>query len=130
EQSEKVLCREQKQRSSKPPVTKVKLGLGLEQHELSVIPEVDTPKSCSLSLADVLNSDKTDDGTGETSQISASGEFACVKHYSHALHEGTFPLGITNYDRKASNGSPRQTNPSGRLLQELLMLAAETSCDS
>lgn len=51
EQSEKVLWREQKWRSSKPPVTKVKLGLGLEQHELSVIPEVDTPKSCSLSLA-------------------------------------------------------------------------------
>lgn len=51
EQSEKVLCREQKWRSSKPPVTKVKLGLALEQHELSVIPEVDTPKNCSLSLA-------------------------------------------------------------------------------
>ncbi|NWI45208.1 CE295 protein, partial [Picathartes gymnocephalus] len=51
EQSEKVLCREQKLRSSKPPVTKVKLGLVLEQHELSVIPEVDTPKSCSLSFA-------------------------------------------------------------------------------
>ncbi|NXX37505.1 CE295 protein, partial [Nicator chloris] len=51
DQSEKVLCREQKCRSSKPPVTKVKLGLGLEQHELSVIPEVDTPKSCSISLA-------------------------------------------------------------------------------
>nr|XP_021400656.1 centrosomal protein of 295 kDa isoform X3 [Lonchura striata domestica] len=130
DQSEKVLCREQKQRSSKPPVTKVKLGLGLEQHELSVIPEVDTPKSCSLSLTDVLNLDKTDDGTGETSQSSASGEFACVKHHSYALHGGAFPLGMTNYDRKASNGSPRQTNPSGRLLQELLMMAAETSCDS
>ncbi|NXS20771.1 CE295 protein, partial [Mystacornis crossleyi] len=126
EQSENVLCREQKQRSSKPPVTKVKLVLGLEQHELSVIPEVDTPKSCSLSFAD-----KTDGGTGGTSPISASGEFACVmKHHSHALHEGTFPLGITNDEGKASSGSPRQTNPSGRLLQELLMMAAETSCDS
>ncbi|NXA87252.1 CE295 protein, partial [Melanocharis versteri] len=125
EQSEKVLCREQKLRSSKPPVTKVKLGLGLEQHELSVIPEVDTPKSCSLSFAD-----KTDDGTGESSPISTSGEFACVKRRSHALCEGTFPLGITNYEGKASNGSPRQTNPSGRLLQELLRMAAETSYDS
>ncbi|NWX57083.1 CE295 protein, partial [Promerops cafer] len=125
EQSEKVPCREQKWRSSKPPVTKVKLGLGLEQHELSVIPEVDTPKSCSLSLAD-----KTDDGTGETSLISTSGEFACVKCHSHAVHEGTFPLGITNYEGKASSGSPRQTSPSGRLLQELLMMAAETSYDS
>ncbi|NWT65328.1 CE295 protein, partial [Prunella himalayana] len=123
EQSEKVLSREQKWRSSKPPVTKVKLGLGLEQHELSVIPEVDTPKSCSLSLAD-----KTDGGTGETSQISTSGEFACVK--GHALHEGTFPLDVTNYEGKASNGSPRQGVPSGRLLKELLMMAAETSCDS
>ncbi|NWV75156.1 CE295 protein, partial [Dasyornis broadbenti] len=123
EQSEKVLCREQKLRSSKPPVTKVKLGLGLEQHELSVIPEIDTPKSWSLSFAD-----KT--GTGETSPISASGEFACVKRHSHALHEGTLPLGITNYEGKTSNGSPRQTNPSGRLLQELLTMAAETSYDS
>ncbi|NXQ23951.1 CE295 protein, partial [Alaudala cheleensis] len=125
EQSEKVLCREQKWRSSKPPVTKVKLGLGLEQHELSVIPEVDTPKSCSLSLAD-----KTDDGTGKSSLISTSGEVAPMKHHSHALHEATFSLGITSYEEKASNGSPRQTNPSGRLLQELLMMAAETSYDS
>ncbi|NXB68960.1 CE295 protein, partial [Struthidea cinerea] len=125
DRSEKVFCREQKQRSSKPPVTKVKLGLGLEQHELSVIPEIDTPKSCSLSFAD-----KTDGATGETSPISASGEFACVKHHSHALHEDTFPLGITNYEGKAPSGSPRQTNPSGRLLQELLMMAAETSYDS
>ncbi|NXD41991.1 CE295 protein, partial [Copsychus sechellarum] len=125
EQSEKVLCREQKWRSSKPPVTKVKLGLGLQQHELSIIPEVDTPKSCSLSLAD-----KTDDGTGETFPLSTSGEFVCVKRHSHALHEGTFPLGITNYEGKASNESPKQTNPSGRLLQELLMMSAETSYDS
>ncbi|NXY17858.1 CE295 protein, partial [Atrichornis clamosus] len=125
EQSKKILCREQKQRSSKPPVTKVKLGLGLEQHELSVIPEIDTPKSCSLSFAD-----KTDYGAGETSPISTTGEFACVKHSSHALHEGTLPLGMTNYEGKSSNGSPRQTKPSGRLLQELLMMAAETSYDS
>ncbi|XP_074672388.1 centrosomal protein of 295 kDa isoform X2 [Strix aluco] len=51
EQSEKALCREQKWRSSKPPVAKVKLGLDLEQHELSVIPEVDTPKSCNISFS-------------------------------------------------------------------------------
>ncbi|XP_068001814.1 centrosomal protein of 295 kDa isoform X2 [Melanerpes formicivorus] len=51
EQPERVLCGEQKWKSSKPPVTKVKLGLDLEQHELSVIPEVDTPKSHSISFA-------------------------------------------------------------------------------
>lgn len=50
EQSDRVLCREQKWKSSKPPVTKVKLGLDLEQHELSVIPEVDTSKSCNISF--------------------------------------------------------------------------------
>ncbi|NWV17909.1 CE295 protein, partial [Origma solitaria] len=125
EQSGKVLCREQKLRSSKPPVTKVKLGLGLEQHELSVIPEVDTPKSWSLSSAD-----KTGDGTAEASLISASGEFAFVKRHSHALHGGALSLGITSYEGETSSGSPRQTNPSGRLLQELLTMAAETSCDS
>ncbi|NXC86491.1 CE295 protein, partial [Cercotrichas coryphoeus] len=125
EQSEKVRCREQKWRSSKPPVTKVKLGLGLQQHELSIIPEVDTPKSCSLSLAD-----KTDDGTGETFPFSTSGEFVCVKRHNHVLREGTFPLGITNYGGRASNETPKQTNPSGRLLQELLMMSAETSYDS
>lgn len=53
-----------------------------------------------------------------------------MKRHSPALHEGTFPLGITNYEGKASNESPKQTNPSGRLLQELLMMAAETSYDS
>ncbi|NWX06284.1 CE295 protein, partial [Caloenas nicobarica] len=51
EQSENILWREQRWRSSKPPVTKVKLGLHLEQHELSVIPEVDTSKSCNISFA-------------------------------------------------------------------------------
>ncbi|XP_050190040.1 LOW QUALITY PROTEIN: centrosomal protein of 295 kDa [Myiozetetes cayanensis] len=125
EQSEKILCREQKWRSSKPPVTKVKLGLGLEQHELSIIPEIDTPKSCNLSFAD-----KADSGGGEPSPISTVGEFACLKCCSPTLCEGSLPSSITNYEEQTSNGSPRQTKPSGRLLQELLMMAAETSYDS
>ncbi|XP_027533230.1 centrosomal protein of 295 kDa isoform X2 [Neopelma chrysocephalum] len=125
EQSEKILCREQKWRSSKPPVTRVKLGLGLEQHELSIIPEIDTPKSCNLSFAD-----KADSVGGEPSPVSAIGEFAYVKCCSPSLCEGRLPLSITNYEEQSSNGSPRQTKPSGRLLQELLMMAAETSYDS
>ncbi|NXF32596.1 CE295 protein, partial [Nyctibius bracteatus] len=126
EQSEKVLCREQKWRTSKPPVTKVKLGLVLEQHELSVIPEVDTPKSCNISFED-----KTDHIDGESSPISTSGEFACVKRYSHGLHEeGRLPSSITNYKEQISNGSPRQSKQSSRLLQEVLMMTAENSCDS
>ncbi|NWI93728.1 CE295 protein, partial [Pitta sordida] len=123
EQSEKVPCREWKWRSSKPPVTKVKLRLGLEQHELSVIPEVDTPKSGSGSFAD-----KTDSGGGQPSPIATIGEFGCVKCYSHSLCEGRLP--VTNYEEQTSNGSPRQTKSSGGLLQELLMMGTETSCDS
>ncbi|XP_075347213.1 centrosomal protein of 295 kDa isoform X1 [Mycteria americana] len=126
EQSEKVLCREQKWRSSKPPVAKVKLGLDLEQHELSVIPEVDTPKSCNISFAD-----KTDSVGGESSPISTIGEFAYVKCYSHALHEeGRLPLSITNYKEQICNGSPRQSKQSSRLLQEVLLMTAENSYDS
>uniref|UniRef100_A0A6J0VHE5 Centrosomal protein of 295 kDa isoform X2 n=1 Tax=Pogona vitticeps TaxID=103695 RepID=A0A6J0VHE5_9SAUR len=41
--------REQKWKLSKPPLAKIKLGLDLEQHELSVIPELDTPRSGNLS---------------------------------------------------------------------------------
>ncbi|XP_010085627.1 PREDICTED: centrosomal protein KIAA1731 homolog, partial [Pterocles gutturalis] len=126
EVSEKVLCREQKLRSSKPPVTKVKLGLNLEQHELSVIPEVDTPKSCNISFAD-----KTDSAGGEFSPISTTGELAYRKRYSHALHEeGKSPLSITNCEEQTFNGSPRQSKQSSRLLQEVLMMTAENSYDS
>uniref|UniRef100_A0A8C4UG01 ALMS motif domain-containing protein n=1 Tax=Falco tinnunculus TaxID=100819 RepID=A0A8C4UG01_FALTI len=125
EQSEKVLCGEQKWRSSKPPVAKVKLGLDLEQHELSVIPEAETPKSCNLSFAD-----KTDSVGGESSSVLTVGEFAHVKHYSPAPHEeGTSPSSITNEERE-SNRSPPQSRQSSRLLNEVLMMTAENSCDS
>ncbi|KFP61096.1 Centrosomal protein KIAA1731, partial [Cariama cristata] len=126
EQSEKVLCREQKWRSSKPPVVKVKLGFDLEQHELSVIPEVDTPKSCNISFAD-----KTDSLGGESSSISTVGEFAYVKRYRHALpEEGRLPSSITNYKEQITNGSPRQGKQSSRLLQEVLKMTPENSYDS
>ncbi|KFP57701.1 Centrosomal protein KIAA1731, partial [Cathartes aura] len=126
ERSEKVQCREQKWRSSKPPVAKVKLGLDLEQHELSVIAEVDTPKSCNISFAD-----KTDSVGGESSPISTIGKFACVKRYSHGLHEeGKLPSSITNYEEQISNGSPTQSKQSSRLLQEVLMMTADNSYDS
>ncbi|KFQ19014.1 hypothetical protein N331_07179, partial [Merops nubicus] len=126
EQSERVLCREQKRKSAKPPVTKVKLGLDLEQHELSVIPEADTPKSCSISFAD-----RTASVGGESSPISHMGESAYGKHYSHALHgEGSLPLSTTNYKEPICHGSPRQRKQPSRLLQEVLMMTAENSNDS
>ncbi|XP_066845985.1 centrosomal protein of 295 kDa isoform X3 [Anser cygnoides] len=125
EQPEKVLHREQKWRSSKPPVTKVKLGLDLEQHELSVIPEVDTPRSCNISFAG-----KTDSVGGESSPTSTVGEFAYVKCYSPALRkDGRSPGSTTNYEEQISSESPRQRKQSG-LLQELLLMSAENSCGS
>ncbi|KFW08405.1 hypothetical protein N326_01938, partial [Eurypyga helias] len=122
EQSEKGLCGEQKWRFSKPPVTKVKLGLRLEQHELSVIPEVDTPKSCNISFTDSVG--------GESSPISSTGELAYGKHYSRVLREeGGLPSSTTNYEEQISN-SPRPSKQSSGLLQEVLMMTAENSYDS
>ncbi|XP_027591398.2 centrosomal protein of 295 kDa isoform X3 [Pipra filicauda] len=78
EKSEKILCREQKWRSSKPPVTRVKLGLGLEQHELSIIPEIDTPKSCNLSFA----AQSQDSQVSQDSPVLAAEVGEGVKTYS------------------------------------------------
>ncbi|NXD83095.1 CE295 protein, partial [Halcyon senegalensis] len=126
EHPERVVYREQKRKSSKPPVTKVKLGFDLQQHELSVIPEADTPKSCNIYFAD-----KTDSVSRESSPISTTGEFVYVKRYSHALREeGSLPSSITNRKEQISTGSPRQSKQSSRLLREVLMMTAENSPDS
>ncbi|NXG75722.1 CE295 protein, partial [Baryphthengus martii] len=126
EHPERVICREQKRRPSKPPVTKVKLGFGLVQHELSVIPEADTPKSCNISFAD-----RTDSFGQESSPISTTEEFAYVKRYSHALREeGRLPSSMMNSKEQISNGSPRQSKQSSRLLREVLLMTAENSSDS
>ncbi|NXL92440.1 CE295 protein, partial [Alectura lathami] len=125
EQPEKALHREQKWRSSKPPVTKVRLGLDLEQHELSVIPEADTPRSCNVSFAG-----KTDSLGGESSPVSTVGEFAYMKGYSDARHkEGRLPGSIASCEEQISSESPRQSKKSG-LLQEVLLMTAENSSDS
>ncbi|XP_015707768.2 centrosomal protein of 295 kDa isoform X1 [Coturnix japonica] len=124
-QLEKALHREQKLKISRPPVTKVKLGLGLEQHELSVIPEVDTPRSCNISFAG-----KTDSVGGEPSPISTAGESAYRKCCGDALHEeGMSPGSITSYGQQISVESLKQSKQPG-LLQELLLMSTENSYDS
>ncbi|KAM3837315.1 centrosomal protein of 295 kDa isoform 2-T2 [Vipera latastei] len=45
--------REEKQRLSKPPLVKVKPGLDLEQHELSAIQELDTPRSDRFTSTEI-----------------------------------------------------------------------------
>lgn len=82
-------------------------------------------------ITSVLNSDKTGSVGGESSPISTMGESAYVKRYSRAFHEeSSLPLSITNCKEQISNGSPRQNIQSSRLLQEVLMMTAENSCDS
>ncbi|NXX89434.1 CE295 protein, partial [Centropus bengalensis] len=127
EQSEKVPCREQKWRSSKPPVTKVKLGLDLEQHELSVIPEADTPRSSSISLA----GKKRDSVGGESSPAMTALQLGHEECYSHAVlrEEDWLPLSMTNYEEEISNRSAKRSKQSSGLLQEVLMMA-ESSYDS
>ncbi|XP_034865273.1 centrosomal protein of 295 kDa isoform X4 [Mirounga leonina] len=49
-QSGEHLDKELARRSSKPPVAKVKCGLDLNQHELSAIPEVESPASGRTSI--------------------------------------------------------------------------------
>lgn len=44
------MLKEPDKRASKPPVTKVKCGLDLNQHELSAIQEVESPKSGRTSV--------------------------------------------------------------------------------
>ncbi|KAL8191129.1 UNVERIFIED_CONTAM: hypothetical protein K2H54_068213, partial [Gekko kuhli] len=82
--------RELKWRPSKPPLAKVKLGLDLEQHELSAILELDTPRSSRLSGTGYRES-----LTRDTSSTSDSGELQCSNHSDESLHEEMDVLRIT-----------------------------------
>lgn len=54
-----------------------------------------------------------------------------MKRYSHALHEEhRLPSRLTNDEEQIPNGIPKQSKQSSRLLQELLMMTAENSCDA
>ncbi|XP_062983214.1 centrosomal protein of 295 kDa isoform X2 [Elgaria multicarinata webbii] len=82
--------REQKWRLSKPPLAKVKLGLDLEQHELSIIPELDTPRSGRLSTTGYRES-----FTGEVFLPSSVDKWQSSKSPNESLHEETDILRIT-----------------------------------
>ncbi|XP_029458181.1 centrosomal protein of 295 kDa isoform X2 [Rhinatrema bivittatum] len=66
DESQSVLGREQRWRPLKPPVTKTKQGLILEPHELSTIPEMDSPRSGRPSAVGSMNA-----VGGESSLLSA-----------------------------------------------------------
>ncbi|XP_034614866.1 centrosomal protein of 295 kDa [Trachemys scripta elegans] len=121
EQSQRILGREQRWRTSKPPLAKIKLGLDLEQHELSVIPELDTPRSGKVSFAD-----KTDSVSGEASLISSVEELVSGMCNSESVHEER-DLSIANCKEQGSSENPRCTNQLSSSWHERLMVDASSS---
>ncbi|XP_053164285.1 centrosomal protein of 295 kDa isoform X2 [Hemicordylus capensis] len=95
---QKVWGREQKWRPPKPPLAKVKLGLDLEQHELSAIPELDTPRSGRLSTPGHKES-----LTGDTFLSSNVVELQSSKYLNESLREETGILRIIADSRKQSS---------------------------
>nr|XP_028581892.1 centrosomal protein of 295 kDa isoform X3 [Podarcis muralis] len=82
--------REQTWRLSKPPLSKIKLGLDLEQHELSAIPELDTPRSGRLS-----STGYREPLTGDTCLASRAHKWQSSISLDEDLHEETDLLRIT-----------------------------------
>uniref|UniRef100_A0A7M4G0U9 Centrosomal protein 295 n=1 Tax=Crocodylus porosus TaxID=8502 RepID=A0A7M4G0U9_CROPO len=125
EQSQRIPIREQKCRTSKPPLAKIKLGLDLEQHELSVIPEVDTPRSWNVSLAG-----KPDSPGEETSFFGTEGELTSnvCSHESLNEERDLFRV-LASSKEQSSNDSLRQSEPSSSSWHELQMVDAESLCD-
>ncbi|XP_053871622.1 centrosomal protein of 295 kDa isoform X3 [Malaclemys terrapin pileata] len=121
EQSQRILGREQRWRTAKPPLAKIKLGLDLEQHELSVIPELDTPRSGKVSFAD-----KTDSVGGEASLISSVEELVSGMCNSESVHEER-DLSIANWKEQGSSENPRCTNQLSSSWHERLMVDASSS---
>ncbi|XP_039351003.1 centrosomal protein of 295 kDa isoform X3 [Mauremys reevesii] len=121
EQSQRILGREQRWRTSKPPLAKIKLGLDLEQHELSVIPELDTPRSDKVSFTD-----KTDSVGGEASLISSVEELVSGMCNSESVHEER-DLSIAKFKEQGSSENPRYTNQLSSSWHERLMVDASSS---
>ncbi|XP_073193227.1 centrosomal protein of 295 kDa isoform X5 [Lepidochelys kempii] len=121
EQSQRILGREQRWQTSKPPLAKIKLGLDLEQHELSVIPELDTPRSGKVSFTD-----KADSVGGEASLISSVEDLMSGMCNSESVHEER-DLSIGNCKVQDSNENPRYTNQLSSSWHERLVVDASSS---
>ncbi|KAJ6664917.1 hypothetical protein lerEdw1_005889 [Lerista edwardsae] len=114
---------EQKWRtSSKPPLTKVKLGLDLEQHELSVIPELDTPRSSRFSATGYRES-----LGGDTVLSSDVGELQSSKCPTDSLHEEQDSVGIAPDAKEQSSGESLMSRLSELWYDKLMMEAREAA---
>ncbi|XP_061484825.1 centrosomal protein of 295 kDa isoform X2 [Rhineura floridana] len=115
--------REQTWRLSKPPLSKVRLGLDLEQHELSIIPELDTPRSGRLSATGYRESLH-----GDVSLTSRADKPQSSRSPNEDLHEETDILRITADGKEESSGeSQEQFN---ELWCEKSLVEAGGLCDS
>ncbi|XP_077197568.1 centrosomal protein of 295 kDa isoform X2 [Paroedura picta] len=115
--------REPKWRPPKPPLAKVKLGLDLEQHELSAILELDTPRSSRISGTGYRES-----LAGDTLLTSPAGELQSGAQADGSLHEETDVLRITaDAEEQSSSGSLRSY--SSRSWHEKWVTDASSSCD-
>ncbi|XP_028581887.2 centrosomal protein of 295 kDa isoform X3 [Podarcis muralis] len=115
--------REQTWRLSKPPLSKIKLGLDLEQHELSVIPELDTPRSGRLS-----STGYREPLTGDTCLASRAHKWQSSISLDEDLHEETDLLRITaDGQEPSSDESEMQFN---ELWCEKSAMEAGGLCDS
>ncbi|XP_075775417.1 centrosomal protein of 295 kDa isoform X3 [Pelodiscus sinensis] len=121
EESQRILRREQRWQTSKPPPAKIKLGLDLEQHELSVIPELDTPTSGKISFTD-----KTDSVGEEASLISSAEELVSGVCNNESVHEER-DLPITNCKEQGSNDNPKYNTGLINSWHEGLMVDAGSS---
>ncbi|XP_067424365.1 centrosomal protein of 295 kDa isoform X2 [Emydura macquarii macquarii] len=115
--------REQRWRTSKPPLAKIKLGLDLEQHELSVIPELDTPRSGKVSFTD-----QTDSVGEEASLISSVEEPVSGICNSESVHEDR-DLSRASCKEQGSNENSRCSNQPLSSWHERLMMDAGSSQD-
>ncbi|XP_074840228.1 centrosomal protein of 295 kDa isoform X2 [Carettochelys insculpta] len=124
EQSQRILGREQRGRTSKPPLAKIKLGLDLEQHELSAIPEQDTPRSDNISFTD-----RSDSVGGEASLISSVEELVSGICNSESVHDRR-DLSIANCAEWGSSENLRCSNQLHSSWYEGLMVDAGSSHNS
>ncbi|XP_066478490.1 centrosomal protein of 295 kDa [Tiliqua scincoides] len=108
--------KEGKWRTSKPPLTKVKLGLNLEQHELSVIPELDTPRSGRLSAPGY-----TESFAGDTFLTSDVSEMQSSRHPTDSLHEEPDIVGIAPDAKEQSSSESLISQLSESWYEKLLM---------
>ncbi|XP_060090921.1 centrosomal protein of 295 kDa [Heteronotia binoei] len=115
--------REPKWRPSKPPLAKVKLGLDLEQHELSTIQELDTPRSSRLSGTGYRES-----LPGDTFFTLQAGRLQSRDHPDESLHEEIDLLRITA-DAKGESSSESLSSHLSQSWHDKWLTDASNLCD-